>query len=69
MLHGQDRNGPFGQDSYSLALPCTCADCFLCVSLFPLFQFGSTIVLIFEAPKGVRFETPMSRVRVGDMLA
>ena len=36
---------------------------------FP-FQFGSTIVLIFEAPKGLQFETPSSsRVRVGQMLA
>ena len=34
------------------------------------FQFGSTIVLIFEAPKGLQFETPSSsRVRVGQMLA
>jgi len=37
---------------------------------FGHFEFGSTIVLIFEAPKGLQFETPSSsRVRVGQMLA
>ena len=38
-------------------------------SLLFHFQFGSTIVLIFEAPKGLQYATPMGRVRVGEMLA
>jgi len=36
---------------------------------FGHFEFGSTIVLIFEAPKGLQYATPMGRVRVGEMLA